>query len=229
MPGQWRCASCLVVCHNVDLQTCPRCKTSRTPVTPAKVKPTSWCCEFCWTENNDVARKTCYWCKKTRAQAISKSTAGVSKQVANPAQRSPNAGKPAIIIAAPKAKAKASVGSSPAVPTPKAPPRVADACASLRNLDAISNASTAASVQGACCHHCNKMGHLAKDCPSVTCHWCGEKGHSKSECPEFICYFCRGQGHTKDCCPRIGKQQQSKRSCCTRCGRAGHTVEECTA
>lgn len=71
------------------------------------------------------------------------------------------------------------------------------------------------------CYSCNKVGHVAKDCPKkkpVTCHECGELGHKKRDCNQRTCYKCGEKGHyAVDCETEI----------CSRCFETGHIAFTC--
>ena len=52
------------------------------------------------------------------------------------------------------------------------------------------------------CGKCNKVGHTAYNCTTLTCYNCNEVGHISRECPKKrICQVCNTQGFVFSDCP----------------------------
>ncbi|KAJ1835830.1 hypothetical protein LPJ63_000824 [Coemansia sp. RSA 2711] len=79
------------------------------------------------------------------------------------------------------------------------------------------------------CRKCYRLGHLAKDCTTVTCTVCGEDNHTAKTCKQkgVVCLNCNMRGHQISECPRqSGRQRDAPRSC-ERCGSRRHHTDEC--
>ena len=109
---------------------------------------------------------------------------------------------------------RASRARRPPRTTPLARASVADSRAS-RRVDAMEEAFRRVPYEGAC-HHCGKMGHIARACPKPrVCAKCGMKGHIEAHC-----------GATQTSAKEALAARRA-RVVCLRCGRKGHVRETC--
>ena len=70
------------------------------------------------------------------------------------------------------------------------------------------------------CFHCQKVGHMSRNCPQahiLVCVLCG-RNRNPRDCPDVLCRRCMGKGHQAKTC----QKPYFKASQCELCGASGH-------
>ena len=56
--------------------------------------------------------------------------------------------------------------------------------------------------QSCTCRHCNRFGHIARECNSYACYNCDQLGHVASACTDYVrCSICKSIAHRASSCP----------------------------
>ena len=56
--------------------------------------------------------------------------------------------------------------------------------------------------QSCTCRHCNRFGHIARECNSYACYNCDQLGHVASACTDYVrCSICKSIAHRVSSCP----------------------------
>ncbi|KAJ2557490.1 hypothetical protein EV175_001317 [Coemansia sp. RSA 1933] len=83
------------------------------------------------------------------------------------------------------------------------------------------------------CRRCQKPGHVAKDCTTITCMVCGNEGHLSKDCKltGSVCHRCNMRGHIAADCPQHSRGGYRDRgrppAGCERCQIRTHHTDEC--